>query len=151
MPVQFGKCEGCGFEDYLEYVHAKPHGAWLCKYCRETLYEDGEIELENGEKIEKEYMITFIADLDEKEKIKIMELIESNMEYIKKVQEQLESIDIPKALIYADVVVAGKNTPIGDVELVLRIDEVGVRVVERLIKSPEEGEVEEVLLASVDL
>jgi predicted Zn-ribbon and HTH transcriptional regulator len=45
MPFQAGRCEGCGFHDYLEEVK----GAWLCKYCRDTLCEEGELELENGE------------------------------------------------------------------------------------------------------
>jgi predicted Zn-ribbon and HTH transcriptional regulator len=50
MPFQAGKCEGCGFHDYLEEVG----GAWLCKYCRDTLYEEGKLELEDGEMIRLE-------------------------------------------------------------------------------------------------
>ena len=44
MVMQVGKCDGCGFYDHLEFCD----GVWLCKYCRETLEEDGKIELENG-------------------------------------------------------------------------------------------------------
>jgi len=48
MPFQAGKCEGCGHYDYIEFVWAWPRGAWLCRYCREALWDDGEIELEDG-------------------------------------------------------------------------------------------------------
>jgi len=44
LPLQAGRCEGCDFYDYLEEVA----GAWLCKYCRETPYEEGELELVDG-------------------------------------------------------------------------------------------------------
>jgi len=49
MPYQACKCEGCGEYDYVEYVPADNRGAFLCRYCRETLYEEGEIELVTGE------------------------------------------------------------------------------------------------------
>ena len=44
MPFQMAKCEGCGEVDYVEDVL----GHWLCRYCRETLEEEGHIVLENG-------------------------------------------------------------------------------------------------------
>ena len=53
MPFQIGKCEGCGHTDHLEFVWAWPEGAWLCRYCRETLEDEGEIELEDGRVIRR--------------------------------------------------------------------------------------------------
>jgi len=38
------RCEGRGEVDYVEDVL----GHWLCRYCRETLEEEGHIVLENG-------------------------------------------------------------------------------------------------------
>ena len=43
MPFQAGKCEGCGFYDYLEYINGK----WLCRYCIKAL-EDEEEEGDSG-------------------------------------------------------------------------------------------------------
>jgi len=48
VPFQAGRCEGCGHYDYLEFVWAQPRGAWLCRYCRKELEEEGYIELEDG-------------------------------------------------------------------------------------------------------
>jgi len=48
MPLQIGLCEGCGEVDHLEYVHGKEKGVFLCRYCKFTLEEDGEIELMDG-------------------------------------------------------------------------------------------------------
>ena len=53
MPFMAGKCEGCREYDHLEFVAGVKtkygqkikSGAWLCKYCLKTFYEEGEIEL----------------------------------------------------------------------------------------------------------
>jgi len=45
LPFQAGVCEGCGYSDYLEHVHGENRDAWLCRHCRETLEEDGELKL----------------------------------------------------------------------------------------------------------
>jgi len=57
LPFQAGRCEGYGFHDYLEYVHASEGDAWLCRYCRETLEKDGEITLESGHKLSKPFRL----------------------------------------------------------------------------------------------
>jgi hypothetical protein len=44
MPFQMYICDGCGEIDYVECVG----NCWLCRYCRTTLEEDGEIELMDG-------------------------------------------------------------------------------------------------------
>jgi hypothetical protein len=42
MPFQACPCDGCGEVDYVEFVE----GYWLCRYCRRTLEDDGEVWLE---------------------------------------------------------------------------------------------------------
>ena len=54
MPFQAGICESCEEYDYLECVEGKKHCAWLCRYCRETLEEEGVIDLKDGKIIELE-------------------------------------------------------------------------------------------------
>jgi ribosomal protein L37AE/L43A len=44
MPFQIYICDGCGEIDYVEFVE----GYWLCRYCRRTLEDDGEVELMDG-------------------------------------------------------------------------------------------------------
>lgn len=44
MPFQMHVCDGCGEMDYVESVGSY----WLCRYCRRTLEEDGEVELMDG-------------------------------------------------------------------------------------------------------
>jgi hypothetical protein len=44
MPFQMHVCDGCGEIDYVECVGSY----WLCRYCRRTLEEDGEVELMDG-------------------------------------------------------------------------------------------------------
>ncbi len=44
MPFQMFVCDGCGEIDYVECVGSY----WLCRYCRRTLEEDGEVELMDG-------------------------------------------------------------------------------------------------------
>ncbi len=150
MPFQVGRCEACGYGDHVDYVDARPHGAWLCKYCRESLYEDGELELENGEKIVKDYSINFIGDIEDKDGI--AKVIEDNIGLIRDIQKQLRPVRANSEAIdvYAEVVADAWSTPMGDVELVLRIGLDDVGVVERLIRS-QEGMVEETLLASVSV
>ena len=150
MPFQVGRCEACGYEDHVDYVDARPHGAWLCKYCRESLYEDGELELENGEKIVKDYSINFIGDIGDKDGI--AKVVEDNIGLIRDIQKQLRPARVNSEAIdvYAEVVADAWSTPMGDVDLVLRIGLDDVGVVERLIRS-QEGMVEETLLASVSV
>jgi len=61
MPFQMAKCEGCGEIDYVEDVL----GHWLCRYCRETLEEEGHIVLENGEVLYKGSAFVCLIRLDE--------------------------------------------------------------------------------------
>jgi len=51
LPMQIGECDGCGYVDHVEWVDAEPEGAWLCRYCRSTLENDRELELDEGVKI----------------------------------------------------------------------------------------------------
>jgi hypothetical protein len=44
VPFQMRVCDGCGEMDYVECAGSY----WLCRYCRRTLEESGEIELMDG-------------------------------------------------------------------------------------------------------
>ena len=60
MPFQAGRCQCCGYYDYLECVPVRSMDGesfciWVCRYCRVTLMDGVVLELPDGVKVVAEF------------------------------------------------------------------------------------------------